>query len=377
MVSHASVVTKNTLTGKIEQRAKMIFFLPSLIGGGAENITLKVIEGLNTQKYSITLIVVDSENAELLKKVPNNVNLIFLGEKRVRKAFFKSYHLIKKQKPDIIFSSIVHLNLLLVFIKIISFTSNFKLILRETTIISKAYERNYNFKMLISVLYNFANVLICQSNEMKRDLVENFYVFRPNIKVINNPVDFEEIRKRGEIGSHPVGFDAEKTNLISVGRLSPEKGHDILFRSLALMNSENIHLYVLGSGPNGEYLEELSKELGLADRVHFLGFQDNPYFYMKNADALVLSSHYEGFPNVVLEALACGTPVISTPAIGGVVEIIGEIPECIISNEINEISLSYAISEWCSGDRSRVPLSRISHYEKSEIIGKFEQVFSV
>ena len=141
--------------------------------------------------------------------------------------------------------------------------------------------------------------------------------------IIHNPVDMEKIRNSvGAPVDHPA-FRAGGTVLVAAGRLEHEKGFDLLIEAMALLPDTRVQVVILGEGRLESELRALARKHGLDGRVHFAGFQKNPFAWFAKADAFVLSSRYEGFPNVVLEALACGTPVISTPAPGGIRELLG------------------------------------------------------
>ena len=139
--------------------------------------------------------------------------------------------------------------------------------------------------------------------------------------VIYNPMDVERVRRLADAGENP--FADPGPHLVAVGRLWKQKGFDVLLDSLALIrNSLAAKLTIVGEGPLELELKAQSERLGLSGAVRFVGFQPNPYAYLKHADLFVLSSRYEGLPNVVLEALALGKPVVATDCPGGVREII-------------------------------------------------------
>jgi glycosyltransferase involved in cell wall biosynthesis len=167
---------------------------------------------------------------------------------------------------------------------------------------------------------------------MAADLQEYVGLTPDKIAVIHNPVDVDEVRRRsrgeksaqtavggegadepgavhgGGAAGLPVRPEAGGTRLLAAGRLDRQKGFDILLQTLAALPPEYL-LTIAGDGEQREELEAQAAGLGIAGRVEFAGFSANPYALMAGADIFVLSSRYEGFPNVVLEALASGTPV--------------------------------------------------------------------
>ena len=121
--------------------------------------------------------------------------------------------------------------------------------------------------------------------------------------------------------SEEVIYDSGKINLLVAGRLNKVKGFDLLLDVLNKLDA-NYHLTILGQGSEEKTLKEIAVKLNIVEKLSFLGFQSNPYKYMKQADIFILSSRYEGFPNVLLEANICGTPVIAFNCPGGTAEII-------------------------------------------------------
>jgi glycosyltransferase involved in cell wall biosynthesis len=138
---------------------------------------------------------------------------------------------------------------------------------------------------------------------------------------------------------------ATSLRLVSAGRLTYQKGFDMLIDAVARC-TRSVHLTILGEGPLRRELEERARAKGVSDRVRFAGFLKNPYPFFAQSDAFVLSSRYEGFPNVVLEALACGAPVIALPAPGGVREILEPIAGCVIAKQLTTDSLVQAIEQF-------------------------------
>jgi glycosyltransferase involved in cell wall biosynthesis len=163
---------------------------------------------------------------------------------------------------------------------------------------------------------------------------------------------------------------------VAAGRLAAEKGFDLLIEAIALLSDPRIHLTILGEGPLRGELEALARERGVSERVRFAGFQANPYVFFAKASALVMSSRFEPFPNVVLEALACGTPVIATPAPGGILEILEGRPGCAVAHEISARSLADAIAQYRFGDRRGPAEPELPEYSATHICAEFAALFS-
>jgi len=198
--------------------------------------------------------------------------------------------------------------------------------------------------------------------------------------VINNPVDVMRIR---ELADAPVAVDfaverqvsAADIRLLAVGRLTWQKGFDLLIEAVALCKDLSISLTVLGDGPLRSELVRLAEQCGVSDRVSFLGFQGNPYPFFRQADVFVLSSRVEGLPNVVLESLACGVPVIATPAAGGAMPLLGATGgACVVAESVTSGSLAAAIRIWASGGRRAVDQRWLVGYGVSGVVAQYELV---
>jgi glycosyltransferase involved in cell wall biosynthesis len=134
-----------------------------------------------------------------------------------------------------------------------------------------------------------------------------------------------------------------------------------------------MHLTVLGEGPELEPLRARARQRGLDERVHFVGFQANPYAFFARADALVLSSAYEGLPNVVLEALACGTPIVALPSPGGLREIVDGVQGCELAIDMSAAALARALERWRP---LRIPRSVVARYELTAIVARYAEVLA-
>jgi glycosyltransferase involved in cell wall biosynthesis len=359
-------------------KTKIFFIVPSLRGGGAERVVVTLLRHFDRERYQITLLVVDTTAAVYLADLSADIELIDLHCRRVRQAIIKIIWLIWQRRPNVVFSTLGHLNLALSMVRSL-LPSGVRYIARETNIVScalQAYRWPAVWAWIYQWFYKRHDLMICQSRYMQSDLVERFGYPRQRTVVINNPVDVNYIQERSAVPLEHSGRGDGKIKLVAAGRISNEKGFDLLINAIALLANPRIHLTLLGEGPLQDELKQLAAARCVADQVEFVGFQTNPYAWFAWADAFVLSSRFEGFPNVVLEALACGTPVIATPALGGIREILDCIPACVIAEKVSAQSLADAITTWLAGDRGRVGPSAVAPYALGRIIEQYQQVLS-
>jgi len=347
-----------------DTRRQIIFLIPSLRGGGAERVIVTLLRHLDRKKFRLRLAVIDMREAAYLDDVPDDVELIDLSCSRVRYALPKIIRVIWRQRPEVVFSTLGHLNLALAIIRPL-LPNGVRYIARETSIISEII-RSYSlagwWRWAYRSFYRSFDCALCQSVYMRNDLVDNFGFPAARAVVIHNPVDIELIRR---LAAEQVstGMKSETGNgtqplihLVAAGRLSHEKGFDLLIEALAFCCNTSLRLTILGEGPFRGKLERLAQEKGVAQQVRFAGFQKNPYPFFADADAFVLSSRFEGFPNVVLEALACGTPVIATPAPGGVTEIARLYGGVRVTSSVSTEALSAALLSFISQGLGGAPI---------------------
>lgn len=299
--------------------------MPTLGSGGAERVVSILLNNLDRSHFGLNLIILfDNSSNDYLKTLKEDVQVHFFNIKKDRyysltSFIYKLWRFSMKQNPDILFFGFGAYNALISRF-IFLFPKNIKFVARETSIPTK-YEKRIFIKLLYRYSYKNFDRIIVQSDEMYKDLNINFNIPGDKLFKINNPVDFKYIEKMcKEELEHE--FDGGIYNFISVGRLHDHKGYDLLFLELSKIKNIDFNLYLLGEGPEEERLKQMAVDLGLKDKVRFMGFVDNPYVFMKNADVFILSSRFEGYPNAVLEALSCGVPVIANNCLEDLKDII-------------------------------------------------------
>jgi N-acetylgalactosamine-N,N'-diacetylbacillosaminyl-diphospho-undecaprenol 4-alpha-N-acetylgalactosaminyltransferase len=168
---------------------------------------------------------------------------------------------------------------------------------------------------MVMFSYKRADLVLANSYAMRTDLIENFKIKTP-VRVIYNPIDLHFIKTHtGEVPD--MVFDKNCFYFVNVGGFRKEKNHLLLIQAFFILKNLPCKLVIVGGGVMEEELKQKVKDLGLMDRVIFTGFDNNPFKYVNRSDCFVLSSDVEGFPNVLIEALACGKPVISTDCSSG------------------------------------------------------------
>ena len=290
-------------------------FITHLANGLSANSNLKV-----------SLLLLHTENQLFINDISSNVNIIYLDLKgRIRYSMPTIINKIIEIKPNICFVLYTQLVLLSYFSPLVR-RKGITMVFRET-IIPSMYRGESNFvgKLFVRFAYKLYDHIVAQSKDMYDDLVNNWNCNKQKVTVINNPVSLEKIKTKIQGVLPPLEFkQRDKPIYVSAGRLTKQKGYDIILQRLSEMETIPFRYYILGEGEERFALEKIIKEKHLENDVILLGFKENPYEYIYYSDALILSSRYEGFPNIVLEANAIGKPVLSNMCPGGINEIIKE-----------------------------------------------------
>ncbi len=360
-------------------RTRVMFVVPTLRGGGAERVMVTLLRQFDRELIDPVLVIVDGSGAVFGEQLPADLPVVDLRCSRVRYAIPRLVQCINDHRPSVVLSTLSHLNLALALLRpILPRTTRF--VAREAFIVSQGLA-SYRFPALWRFLYRWLykrfDLVICQSQTMLDDLILVSGIPVGRTVVVNNPVDVEWIDTVIGGGSARPGWHdraAGTLRLIAAGRLSQEKGFDILIDAIALLPDHAVTVAILGEGPLEGSLRKLADQRGVSERVRFLGFQRDPFEWFAQADALVLSSRHEGFPNVLLEALACGTPIIATPAPGGTREILAGIPYCEVAHAITAPALADAIGRWRAGGRQRIERGAVARFLAPAIARRYEEL---
>lgn len=272
-----------------------------------------------------TLLAVCS-GGSLEKGVDDGIDTVNLNCIRVRSAFYPLIRYINRKRPDVVVSTITHMNFLMLLIKPF-FPNGTRLIVREATLPSYFLAKNRAKKAVAmfgyKYLYPRADLVISPAQRIVDEFRDVFHLDVSNHVVLPNPVDVALLRSRAEeVGNYTYWDGGRIVRYVSVARLNWAKGLDRLIEKLPSLPPDlNWELLILGEGEERTRLEGLIERYNLKDRVKLPGLAENPWSYLSRADVCLLPSRWEGLPNVVLESLAVGTPVIATREAGGIQDI--------------------------------------------------------
>lgn len=303
---------------------KLVIVTSALDVGGAQRFCMNFCRYLNNKNYNYQIVFLRNGKSKELKKEFEKYNINFkeLGGKSVLKSIPKLIKHLRQEKPDIILSTIGNVDFATSIAKL--FIPNSRLILRKANVI---FENQKNIITKLQLLFEnkMANRIVALTEEMKEDYSK--YGFKKDkINVINNMVDLDYIKSKIiQEENHPWFQNKKEYIIIANARMVEEKRYDILIKMFTELRKKrnDVRLMILGSGKLFENIKSMIPN-EIKNDIEFLGFKNNPYYFMKNSDIFVLTSDYEGFPNVIIEAFACGLPVVSTDCKTGPKEIIRE-----------------------------------------------------
>jgi len=299
-----------------ERRLTVLFMLHSLSGGGAERVVVHLVNGLDRQRFKPVLALGAAEGP-YMDDVRADVPIHVTGAMRARAAGVALLRTVWRVRPDVVFCT-AGLNLAVGGTRR-AYPPGTRVVLREASspkaflsdVARSSPRRAALYRNAYRWLYSQADAVVCQSDAMVGDMAD-LGVPPGKLFRIYNPVDVDRVQSLATHRLSAVSGDGPR--LVSMGRLSYAKGYDVLLEAVAILRSRHpgISLLILGEGEEQASLERRAKHLGVDDVVELAGFVANPYPAVLAADVFVSSSRYEGFSNAIVEALACGTPVVAT-----------------------------------------------------------------
>lgn len=307
---------------------KLALFLPSLRGGGAERVMVTLANALAERGHATDLVLATAEGP-YLKDVSDQVRVVDLHAGRVSKALLPLARYLRRERPRAMLSAMNHANVVAIAARMLARVPC-RLVVSEHNTISVEAARAQGavaktVYALVPWAYRRADAIVAVSREAAADLERFARLPAGSVQAIYNPFDLDRIRRlAAEPLDHPWFAPGQPPVVLAIGRLTEQKDFPSLIRAFAAIRSHRpARLLILGEGELRGELEALVRTCGLtADDVQMPGFVANPFAYLARAALFVLSSRWEGFGNVLIEAMACGTPVVSTDCPSGPREIL-------------------------------------------------------
>ena len=305
-------------------RRTICFALPSLAGGGAERAAVQILNGLDTDRWDRWLFLFRREGP-YLADVASSIQIASPSHDSRFGRWNALRRFTRTVRPDVVVSFLSYFTVLSA-VRVAGVGA--RVVFNQQTPMSQflsdgyyRWKRPWNrwlFSAATRVGHGAADLIVTTSRGVADDLVASFGVRSDHVRVVHNPVDLPAIAAAAAepldpadaaIWTHPA--------IVAAGRLAEAKNYPLLIDALAIVRQRlPARLFILGQGEQEATLRDVVAQRGLADAVHFCGFQANPWKYFARADVFALTSRYEGFGNVLVEAMACAVPVVATSSPG-------------------------------------------------------------
>jgi glycosyltransferase involved in cell wall biosynthesis len=362
--------------------ARIALFLPLLSVGGAQRVFFRLARGFAQRGHEVDLVLANA-TGPLRGEVPAEANLINLGASRVLWSIPRLARYLRERRPHALLATIAHANLAAIAAKRLARVSTLVAIREAST--SKAERRSGSslkcatVDLLRSRYYVKADVIIANSHGAAESLQKHNRLPSEKIRVVYNPVVSPELLHLAEQPlAHPWFADATHPVVLGAGRLTRQKDFSTLLRAFALVRRERpMRLVIVGDGEERARLCALAHQLGIDEDVLLAGFDANPYRYMRRASVFVLSSRWEGLPNVLIEAMACGAPVVSTDCPSGPREILEDGKWGRLVPVGDSVALAHAILETLARPLLVNPMERAMDFTVEKITEEYLHVLGI
>jgi glycosyltransferase involved in cell wall biosynthesis len=330
-------------------KSKIAVFLPHMHNGGAERVVLTLTNYWVALGFRVEIILLQ-KRGELLSLISKRIKIVDLKVGRVRYALIPLIKILSREKPDIFWVNMWPLTAISILAKVF-LPSSTKIFLTEHESLSLARRANGRLlgaasRLTLALTYRFSDGVSGVSDGVVSDIAALARLNVRDVRTLYNPNHLNGVAS-AQLGLREKlwGKD-QRFNILTVGRLAPEKNHSLLISAFSrIADKINARLIILGDGILRKELEDYVQELELQDRIFFPGFHIDPAPWYQTADLFVLSSDYEGFGNVLVEALSYGLRIISTRCPSGPEEVLQNGQFGLLVPVRDEISLASGILE--------------------------------
>ena len=313
---------------KQEKNRKLALFIPNLGGGGAERVFVNLAGAFAARNVNFDFVVGNLNARAYLDQVPSKVNLVNLDVSRIALSLPPLVKYLRREKPAVLLATNIHANCLAVIAGRVARCGT-RVVVREVSTLSPSLAELKPLKRIVMsgfvrYCYPRAHKVIAVSSGAADDLVNKIGMPREKVTVLYSPIITADLLEKARQPTDHQWFAPNQPPVIlSVGRLTQPKQQETLIKAFAIVRQQlPARLLLLGEGGKRVELESLITKLGLAEHVSLPGFVKNPFAFMARARVFVLSSAWEGLPGALIQALACGCPVISTDCPNGPREIL-------------------------------------------------------
>ena len=303
------------------RRRRLFLFRPNLGMGGADRVTVTLLEELDRDRFEPHLVLMRARGV-LMDQVPSDVVVHDLGAGSLWTAWWPLLRLLRRDPPDVLFSTSSGANVAACLARRLG-GGRYRLVLSERNMLMRD-QRHARLMLLAKRLaYPVADCVTAVCAAVRDDLQARLGLPAAALRVVYNPVSTPRL---AELAAGPCPhpwLEGDEPVILAAGRLVPAKGFDLLLEAFAeVRRRHRARLIILGQGPLDSALGRQADRLGLGSAVDLPGWTDNPFAFMSRCTLFVLSSRYEGLPGVLIQAMACGAPVVASRCPGGSTEIV-------------------------------------------------------
>lgn len=376
----------------INNKSHLTILIPHLCMGGAEKVTVNLINALVRLNVKIDILLLKQKdlkiieaNDQIVKEFKDKVNVIYMPSTRAIYSISWLFSYMKKKEPTSFLSVLDNMNILTFLVSLLT-NNKHKIFLTIHNNISNELRLKKNFKNIIisyfvKYIYKHANKIIAVSNGISDNLVFKYKIPQSCIKIIYNPIITSDLAlKAKEDCPHPWLRTSTKPVILAVGSFRPQKDFPTLIKAFSLVRKQiDVRLIILGEGALRKELESMVKTFNIEDSVSLPGFSDNVYSFMSKADLFVLSSKTEALPTVLIEALACNTPIISTDCEYGPREILENGKFGTLVNPGNYIEMANAICNFLEKGKGTIDIdkSKLEKYTDNYAALEYVKTFAI
>ena len=384
MVINDSVKSSQTLSshGKKQSPPDVALFVRSLYGGGAERVLVTLAQGFVERGLKVDLVLARAEG-HYLKEVHPEVRIVDLKSQWVPSSLPAIVKYLRQNRPSTLLAALHYPCEIALWAKRLAGVPTRIIVSEHNTLSLEAASipqvSVHLTPLAARLFYPWADGIVAVSQGVATDLAQITRLPADRIQVIYNPVIVPQLFTLAkEPIDHPWFKPGEPPVVLGVGRLYPQKDFPTLIRAFAQARQVRpARLMILGDGPEREQLTALIEELGLTDSVALPGFIQNPYPYMAKASVFVLSSAWEGLGNVLIEAMAVGTPVISTNCESGPAEILDQGKHGFLAPVGDSQAIAESILSVLAGHARTIETSWLDQFTAETCVQKYLDVLNI
>jgi glycosyltransferase involved in cell wall biosynthesis len=307
---------------------RVALLIHDLRGGGVERVTVSLANGFASCGLHVDLVMINKGgNKSYFESLSDAINVIELRQRRTLTSPIGFRKYFDAYRPDVVISAMTHINVAAILGNLAAVHHTRLIVVEHNQLSKNRKTKSFLVRLAYSVVpwaYRHAAIIGAVSVGVKADLAAATGLPLDRIAVLHNPVVIPSLLSQShEILDHPWFADNEPPIILGVGRLTEQKNFDLLIDAFAAVRSKRpARLVILGQGPERDALEERATSTGWRKDIALMGFVKNPFPFMRRAAVFALSSKWEGLPTALIEAMACGAPIVATDCPSGPAEIL-------------------------------------------------------